>query len=197
MSEVDTLRSAAYKYYGISLPRHVLTRPRVLVILREAIHGNLPGRAIENIDEVRSFFKQNQEQFELLEQKLELLKPSEQVSILANTDIFIGALGSGFVNVVYMLPGSVAISFSPPNIGGLFFNTLSEFARVHYIGVFNSSVPFPPECKNRINANGESVIRACVDRLHASDIFIDLRKLEVLMDAAMLHLKSHKYSMSL
>lgn len=197
MSEVDTLRSAAYKYYGISLPQHALTRPRVLVILREAIHGNLPGRAIENIDEVRSFFKQNQEQFEFVEQKLELLKPSEQVAVMANTDIFIGALGSGFVNVVYMLPGSVAISFSPPNIGGLFFNTLSEFARVHYIGVFNSSVPFPPECKNRVNANGESVIRACVDRLHASDIFIDLRKLEVLMDAAMLHLKSHKYSMSL
>ena len=54
MSEADTLRSAAYKYYGISIPRHALTRPRVLVILREAIHGNLPGRAIENIDEVEA-----------------------------------------------------------------------------------------------------------------------------------------------
>lgn len=195
MSEADTLRSATYKYYGISLPKRSLGRAHVLVILREAIHGNLPGRAIENIDDVRSFFRQNNEQFDFLERKLELLKPSEQVSVMANTDIFIGALGSGFVNVMYMLPGSVAISFSPPNIGGLFFNTLSEFSRVHYIGVYNSSVPFPPECKNRVNANGESVIRSCVDRLHASDIFIDMRKLEVLMDAAMIHLKSQKYSM--
>lgn len=195
MSEADTLRSAAYKYYDISLPRRTLERPHVLVILREAIHGNLPGRAIENIAEVRSFFNQNKEQFDFREQKLELLKPGEQVSIMADTDVFIGALGSGFVNVIYMLPGSVAISFSPPNIGGLFFNTLSEFSRVHFIGVYNSSVPFPSECKNRVNANGESVIRACVDRLHASDIYIDLHKLEVLMDAALIHLKSDKYSL--
>ena len=196
-AEADTVRSATYKYYSISLPQQVLTKPQTLLILRESVHGNLPGRAIHNIDEVRSFFAQNQNRFEYLEKKLELLQPREQASILANTDIFIGVLGSGFANVIYMLPGSVAISFSPPNVGGLFFNTVSEFARVHYLGVYNSSVPFPPECRNRVNANGESVIRSCLDLLYASDIFIDLHQLDALMDSAVIHLRSEKYWKSL
>ena len=118
------------------------------MILREPIHGNLPGRGIENVNEIRLFFQQHSLDYDFNEQKLELLTPKQQIHTLMNTDIFIGILGSGFINVIFMIPGSVAISYSPPNVGGFFFNTVSEFAQVRYIGVYNSSVAFPPECKN-------------------------------------------------
>ena len=121
------------------------------------------------------------------------MKPSEQITTLAKTDIFIGALGSGFANVIYMLPGSVVISYSPPHVGGFFFDTLCEMSRVHYIGVYNSSTSFPPECKNRINANGESTIRACLDVLYAGDIFVNIEQLRYLLTSAIIHLKSEKY----
>ncbi len=128
-----------------------------------------------------------------MEKKLELMKPSDQIATLAKTDVFIGALGSGFANVIYMLPGSVVISYSPPHVGGFFFDTLCEMSRVHYIGVYNSSTPFPPECKNRINANGESTIRACLDVLYAGDIFVNIEQLQYLLTTAIIHLKSDKY----
>ena len=114
------------------------------MILREPIHGNLPGRGIENVNEIRLFFQQHSLDYDFNEQKLELLTPKQQIHTLMNTDIFIGILGSGFINVIFMIPGSVAISYSPPNVGGFFFNTVSEFAQVRYIGVYNSSVAFPP-----------------------------------------------------
>lgn len=195
MSEVDTIRATSYKYYDLSLPsqsRSEFTTPRVLMLQREAVHGNLPGRAIVNMDQIRKFFVDHKE-FVYVEKKLELMKPKDQVKTLLNTDILVGAQGSGFANVIYMLPGSVAIAFSPPNVGGFFFNTVSEFARVFYIGVYNSSVPFPPDCKNRINSNGESVIRACLDVLYAENLFIDPSHLLDLLRSAAVHLKSYKY----
>ena len=112
---------------------------------------------------------------------------------MVHTDVFVGALGSGFANVVYMLPGSVAISYSPPHVGGFFFDTLSEMAGIHYIPVFNSSTPFPPECHKRINANGESTIRACLDVLYANNIYMDVEQLAYLLDTAIIHLRSEKY----
>ena len=42
---------------------------------------------------------------------MELLTPAEQVERMLNTDVLIGVLGSGFANSVFMLPGSVAVSF--------------------------------------------------------------------------------------
>lgn len=193
IAEVDTVRSATYKYFNTLISVSSFTVPSVLVILREAVHGNLPGRAISNVEEVRQFFNHNSELYLYLERKLELMKPSEQITTLAKTDIFIGALGSGFANVIYMLPGSVVISYSPPHVGGFFFDTLCEMSRVHYIGVYNSSTSFPPECKNRINANGESTIRACLDVLYAGDIFVNIEQLRYLLTSAIIHLKSEKY----
>ena len=167
--------------------------PSVLVISREAVHGNLPGRAISNLAEVREYFASQKHRYRLVEKKLELLTPAQQIQVMVDTDIFIGALGSGFANVVYMLPGSVAISYSPPHVGGFFFDTLSEMAGVHYIGVYNSSTPFPPECHRRINANGESTIRACLDVLYADNIHMHVEQLERLLESAIIHLRSNKY----
>ena len=182
VAEVDTIRAASYKYYGLTLPSMAVTSPHVLVLQREAVHGNLPGRVITNMDH-----------YVYAEKKLELLQPKEQVRALLSTDILMGAQGSGFANVIFMLPGSVAIAYSPPNVGGFFFNTVSEFARVYYIGVYNSSVAFPPECKNRVNSNGESVIRSCLDILYAEDIYMDVIQLQDLLHSAVVHLKSYKY----
>lgn len=130
---MDTVRSATYRYFNTRISFSSFTIPSVLVILREAVHGNLPGRAISNVDEVRQFFNRNRESYLYMEKKLELMKPSDQIATLAKTDVFIGALGSGFANVIYMLPGSVVISYSPPHVGGFFFDTLCEMSRVHYI----------------------------------------------------------------
>ena len=162
------------------------------MILREPIHGNLPGRGIENVNEIRSFFQQHSSDYSFNEQKLELLTPKQQINTLMNTDIFIGILGSGFINVLFMIPGSVAISYSPPNVGGFFFNTVSEFAQIRYIGVYNSSIAFPPECKNRINANGESVIRSCLDLLYQANVYMNIDQLQDLINVAIIHLKSIK-----
>lgn len=196
VAEADTLRAASYKFYGYTLPSQSsmqFTAPHVLMLQREAVHGNLPGRAIVNMEQIRRFFVEHKGEFVYTEKKLELMKPKDQVKTLLYTDVLVGAQGSGFANVVYMLPGSVAIAFSPPNVGGFFFNTVSEFARVFYIGVYNSSVPFPPDCKNRINSNGESVIRACLDVLYAENLFIDPSHLLDLLRSATVHLKSYKY----
>lgn len=169
------------------------TLPAILVMIREMVHGNLPGRAIANVEEVRHFFHTHSHQYIYSEKKLELMMPKEQIETLSKTDVFIGALGSGFANVVYMVPGSVAISYSPPHVGGFFFDTLCELSRIHYIGVFNSSAPFPPECKNRINANGESTVRACLDILYADNIFMDVEQLESLLTSAKIHLNAFKF----
>lgn len=177
----------------IPIEKHSLTRPNVLVILREPVHGNLPGRGIVNVEEVRRFFKTNRQWYDFSEEKLELLSPNKQIETLSNTDVFIGVLGSGFANVIFMLPGSVAISYSPPNVGGFFFNTVSEFARVRYIGVYNSSIPFPPECRNRVNANGESTVRSCLDLLYAENVYMEIEQLKSLLAVAVIHLKSVKY----
>ena len=193
VAEVDTIRAASYKYNGFTLPSMVLTSPHVLVLQREAVHGNLPGRVITNMEQVRRFFHAQKDHYVYAEKKLELLQPKEQVRALLSTDILMGAQGSGFANVIFMLPGSVAIAYSPPNVGGFFFNTVSEFARVYYIGVYNSSVAFPPECKNRVNSNGESVIRSCLDILYADDIYMDVIQLQDLLHSAIVHLKSYKY----
>ena len=197
LAEVDTLRAATYRYHHTSLPASsassAFSIPSVLIISREAVHGNLPGRAITNLDKVRAFFAEQHHRYQLVEKKLELLTPAEQIQVMVHTDIFVGALGSGFANVVFMLPGSVAISYSPPHVGGFFFDTLSEMAGIHYIPVFNSSTPFPPECHKRINANGESTIRACLDVLYANNIYMDVEQLAYLLDAAIIHLRSEKY----
>ena len=62
------------------------------MILREPIHGNLPGRVIENVNEIRLFFQQHSLDYDFNEQKLELLTPKQQIHTLMNTDIFIGIL---------------------------------------------------------------------------------------------------------
>lgn len=194
MQEVDTLRAATYKHYSIDTLMKRTTLPTVLVMVREMVHGNLPGRAIANVEEVRHFFQTHSQQYHYSEKKLELMTPREQIETLSQTDVFIGALGSGFANVVYMIPGSVAISYSPPHVGGFFFDTLCELARIHYIGVFNSSAPLPPECRNRINANGESTVRACLDILYADNIFMNVEQLESLLVSAVIHLNAFKFS---
>ena len=196
IAEADTVRATAYKYYHISIRKHVFTVPKVLVMLREPIHGNLPGRGIANVNEVRSFFKHSTA-YAFSEQKLELLTPAKQIETLANTDIFVGVLGSGFANGIFMIPGSVAISYSPPHVGGFFFQTVSEFARIRYIAVFNSSTPFPPECKNRVNSNGESVIRSCLDLLYADNVYMEIEQLQFFLQVAIVHLKSTKYKFAL
>ena len=183
----------AYKFYEISLQKHKLEKPNVLLITREPINGNLPGREILNLPAVRAFFKKSHLLYNYSEKKLELLEPAHQVQTMVNTDIFVGALGSGFANVIFMVPGSVIISYSPPNIGGFFFQTMAEFARIRYLAVFNHSVPFPPECKNRVNGFGESVVRSCVDVLYQNNIYMELEQLKGLLAVAIVHLKSVKY----
>ena len=182
-----------YKYYRMSLQKHSLEKPNVLLITREPINGNLPGRDIENLSAVRTFFKKNNRLYDYSEKKMELLEPAKQVETMVNTDIFIGALGSGFANVIFMIPGSVIISYSPPHIGGFFFQTMAEFARVRYLAVFNNSVPYPPECKNRVNGFGESVVRSCVDVLYQENVYIEIEQLKGLLSVSLVHLKSVKY----
>ena len=73
IAEVDTVRSATYRYFNTRISFSSFTIPSVLVILREAVHGNLPGRAISNVDEVRQFFNRNRESYLYMEKKLELM----------------------------------------------------------------------------------------------------------------------------
>lgn len=194
-SQLDIMRASTYKFYNVQLSSRSYTLTRVVLIERENVNGNLPGRAIANIDEVRSFFKSNHHYW-LKEARLELMTPQNQIELMSHTDVLLGVLGSGFANVIYMLPHSVSICYSPPNIGGFFFHTLSELANLYYIGVYNSSVPLPSVCTNKLVSSGESSSKLCTDRLYSEDIYMQKGQLNNLLRLATTHVKLYKYRIS-
>lgn len=104
-TEVETVRAAAYKYYHLDPVYHEGKLPRVMLMTRAKVAGNLPGRKIANQNELSLFLRQSK-QWLYSEGAMELLTPEEQAATMLNTDVLIGVLGSGFANVIYMLPGA-------------------------------------------------------------------------------------------
>lgn len=139
-TEVETVRAAAYKYYHLDPVYHEGKLPRVMLMTRAKVAGNLPGRKIANQNELSLFLRQSK-QWLYSEGAMELLTPEEQAATMLNTDVLIGVLGSGFANVIYMLPGSVAISFSPPFVGRLLLQ--------HDGGVLPDPVPAGVQLQHR------------------------------------------------
>ena len=131
---------------------------------------------------------------------LERLKPDEQIQQILQTVILIGALGSGFVNCIFMLPGSVIIVVSPPYIGGSFFHTMSELSRIYYLPIYNFTNSIPPECDEFIDQFGSIVGRysdrkeKCKSLLYKANVYIVPGVLDNYLQLASLHLKNIKYS---
>ena len=126
---------------------------------------------------------------------MELLTPAQQVERMVNTDVLIGVLGSGFANSVFMLPGSVCVSFSPPFVGGFFFSTMAEYAQIRYIPVFNYSITPPKECTGLLGVYGEmkSDSEYCLSTLYTSDIYFNLGTVSSILRQALTHLRIHKF----
>ena len=126
---------------------------------------------------------------------MELLTPAEQVERMLNTDVLIGVLGSGFANSVFMLPGSVAVSFSPPFVGGFFFSTMAEYSQIRYSPVFNYSIVPPKECNRLLGVYGEmkSDSEYCLSTLYTSDIYFNIGTVSSILRQALIHLRIHKF----
>ena len=126
---------------------------------------------------------------------MELLTPEEQAATMLNTDVLIGVLGSGFANVIYMLPGSVAISFSPPFVGGFFFSTMAEYCQIRYLPVYNYSIVPPNECTGLLGTYGEMKgdSEYCLSTLYTADIYFNIGTMSSLMRQSLTHLRIHKY----
>jgi singapore isolate B (sub-type 7) whole genome shotgun sequence assembly, scaffold_15 len=126
---------------------------------------------------------------------MELLTPAQQVERMMTTDVLIGVLGSGFANSVFMLPGSVAVSFSPPFVGGFFFSTMAEYSQIRYIPVFNYSIIPPKECTGLLGQYGEmkSDSEYCLSTLYTSDIYFNIGTISSILRQALTHLRIHKF----
>lgn len=193
-TEVETVRAAAYKYYHLDPVYREGKLPRVMLMTRAKVAGNLPGRKIANQNELSLFLRQSK-QWLYSEGAMELLTPEEQAATMLNTDVLIGVLGSGFANVIYMLPGSVAISFSPPFVGGFFFSTMAEYCQIRYLPVYNYSIVPPNECTGLLGTYGEMKgdSEYCLSTLYTADIYFNIGTMSSLMHQSLTHLRIHKY----
>ena len=126
---------------------------------------------------------------------MELLTPAQQVERMMTTDVLIGVLGSGFANSVFMLPGSVAVSFSPPFVGGFFFSTMAEYSQIRYIPVFNDSIIPPKECTGLLGQYVEMKADSvdCLSTLYTSDIYFNIGTISSILRQALTHLRIHKF----
>lgn len=79
----------------------------------------------------------------------------QQLMCLVRGDIFIGPMGSGFINMIFMVPNSVVLSVMPPYKYGPFFQTLSYFTRINYISIFNTTAQVPEHCKEYYTYYGQ------------------------------------------
>lgn len=124
---------------------------------------------------------------------LENLTPKKQIEAMMNSDVLLGALGSGFTNVMFMVPGSVAIIVSPPYIGGFFFHSMTELSNVWYLPMYNYSTSIPNECVDAMDDFGHVMKSNCGKFLYAQDVYIVPGVLENYMKLADVHLKMYKY----
>ena len=94
-----------------------------------------------------------------------------------------------------MLPGSVAVSFSPPFVGGFFFSTMAEYSQIRYIPVFNYSIVPPKECNRLLGVYGEmkSDSEYCLSTLYTSDIYFNIGTVSSILRQALIHLRIHKF----
>ncbi|KAK8809837.1 hypothetical protein WA158_000780 [Blastocystis sp. Blastoise] len=191
--QVDTLRALTYKHLNLSPQEISLLLPVVSMLERSNVGGNLPGRHIVNTNELHKFFKEHKYEYLFHQLILETLSPQEQIEKILHTDILIGSLGSGFVNCIFMLPGSVIIVASPPYIGGYFFHSISEFAEILYLPIYNYTAPIPDECIQYLQPYGTFSDENCKTLLYKSNVYINPGELSNYLEIALWRLKHIKY----
>ncbi|KAK8797042.1 hypothetical protein WA158_004252 [Blastocystis sp. Blastoise] len=192
-SQVDTLRAYTYKHFDIDPSGISLFLPIVSVLERAAVGGNLPGRHISNEPELKKFFYAKRYHYRYNSLILEKLSPKEQVEAVMRTDILVGSLGSGFVNAIFMLPGSVVIVASPPFIGGFFFHSIAEYSNIWYLPMYNYTYTVPPACEGKLGTFGEVLDEKCGQLLYQDNVYIVPGVLENYLKISAVHLKIHKY----
>lgn len=97
----------------------------------------------------------------------------KQLDCFVHGDIFIGPMGSGFINMIFMVPYSVVLSVMPPYKYGQFFQTLSYFTRINYISIFNTTAQIQEQCKNYFSYLGQTVKNwTCHWYIYNSDIYL-------------------------
>ena len=192
-TEVETIRAAAYKFYKLDPIRKPKTLPQVMLMTRSNVAGNLPGRKIANELEVELYLNTSRKWL-YSKDAMELLEPGDQARVMLGTDVLIGVLGSGFANAIFMLPGSVIVSFSPPFVGGFFFSTMAEYCQIRYIPVFNYSIVPPNECSGLLGPYGEMQGKSeyCLSTLYTSDIYFNIGTLSSIMQQALIHLRANR-----
>ena len=193
-TEVETIRAAAYKFYHLDPVHASGPIPHVMLMTRSMVAGNLPGRKIANELEVELYLNSSR-RWVYSKDAMELLEPGAQARVMMNTDVLIGVLGSGFANAIYMLPGSVTVSFSPPFVGGFFFSTMAEYCQIRYIPVFNYSIIPPNECTGLLGTYGEMQGKSeyCLSTLYTADIYFNIGTLSSIMQQALIHIRVNKY----
>ena len=76
-TEVETVRAASYKFYKLDPVRKRNQLPRVMLMTRANVAGNLPGRMIGNKDELSLYLRRGREWI-YSEDAMELLDPRTQ-----------------------------------------------------------------------------------------------------------------------
>ena len=193
-TEVETVRAASYRFYKLDPVRRKGQLPRVMLMTRANVAGNLPGRMIGNKDELTLYLQRGREWI-YSEDAMELLDPRTQAQRMVDTDILLGVLGSGFANAIFMLPGSVIVSFSPPFVGGFFFSTMAEFCQVRYIPVYNYSIVPPNECSGLLKEYGEMSGKSeyCLSTLYTATVYFNLGAVSTILRQALTHVRVFKY----
>ena len=193
-TEVETVRAASYKFYKLDPVRKRNQLPRIMLMTRANVAGNLPGRMIGNKNELSLYLRRGREWI-YSEDAMELLDPRTQAQRMVDTDILLGVLGSGFANAIFMLPGSVIVSFSPPWVGGFFFSTMAEFCQVRYIPVYNYSIVPPNECTGLITEYGEMTGKSeyCLSTLYTATVYFNLGAVSTILRQALTHVRVYKY----
>ena len=123
--QVDLLRRAAYARYRSS------KRMNWVTILARRTHC----RRIMNLSELEKMVRSFHRKVEVV--SFEATSFEYQVDTMRNTDILISVHGAALVNVVFMQPDSTLIELIHPLMRAPFYELLSVFASLNYVGVRN------------------------------------------------------------
>ncbi|KAK8812290.1 hypothetical protein WA158_007524 [Blastocystis sp. Blastoise] len=199
--EAYYVRVLAYKYIGYDIASKKYTVPYVTIVNRTP-RTNLYNRQIRNIDEImREFNSSFSGLFNCRSELIimDFLKLQEVVSIMVKTDILVGAVGSGLINSLFMLPFSVVIMFFPTTSQDHYFYNLSYCTDIYILPSYNASLNHYPSpkfdnCNKTINKYGVILNNyTCNHFAYMDDVYISPNILYHLLYIANLYLKQKKY----
>ncbi|KAK8810650.1 hypothetical protein WA158_007225 [Blastocystis sp. Blastoise] len=188
--EANFYRAAVYKAIHYQPNYHFSGKLVVTVLSRaQQNYHSHPMRNFQNLNEAI---------YNATNQVLENHNINEQLQIILSTDILIAITGSGFMNCIFMLPGSAIIGLYPKATKYPFFSLLAIHTDVAYFPVFDYDM-VTHGCENPyiLDSQGLPREKSCLKlgeyNFYHSNPQVNLYHLMWTLEIAASHVKYNKY----